>query len=164
MQSLYPPRAPQHPGGLAAPHKTVLFETLILKNFAAFREVIAQKLGGDMAARRRLEWLLSEQVKLVDAHTPLLVTLQNDPLRERYDDAFMEDHYTWLRQHITALMHRAQAEGELRELDIFFTTALILRSVAPINLTYQRHDLRHSLKHVSLGVTQLLARPCYALH
>jgi hypothetical protein len=156
-EPLYVPRA--QPRLAPAPHKTLQFEGFIAQNFAAFRALATQRLEHSRAheAQTQLLWLVREQIALTDAHIPLFLALQRDPLREPRDDAFMRAHSRFLHGHFSRLLHRAQERGELCGFDIPFTAAALVRSLAPHTLTHQRHDLHLSLKQVTENVTQIVA-------
>ncbi len=107
-----------------------------------------------MPALSRLEWLLAEKIRFVDAHLPLFLASHEVAGTRRYDN-YKKSHHIWNRDQVTRLLTEAKTKGEADIADAAFTTDAILASFSPPLLAYQRHELGYSLERVIAGVTHV---------
>jgi len=136
--------------------KGELCEALFADDLEVFRER-AEAYLKDRAgtpALSRLEWLLAEKIRFVDAHLPLFLAL-HEVAGTRRNDNFKKDHHVWTQERVTRLLTEAQMGGEADIADIAFATDAILASFSPPLLAYQRHELGYSLERVIAGVTHV---------
>ena len=137
--------------------KGELCEALFADDLEVFRERAEAYLRDHAAtvpALSRLEWLLAEKIRFVDAHLPLFLASHEIAGSKRYDN-YKKSHHVWNQDQITRLLNEARRNGEADVADIAFTTEAILASFAPPLLAYQRHELGYSLERVIAGVTHV---------
>jgi AcrR family transcriptional regulator len=137
--------------------KGELCEALFADDLEVFRERAEAYLrdhASTTAALSRLEWLLAQKIRFVDAHLPLFLASHEIAGSKRYDN-YKKAHHVWNQQQITRLLNEAQRNGEADIADIAFTTEVILASFAPPLLAYQRLELGYSLERVISGVTHV---------
>ncbi len=136
--------------------KGELCEALFADDLEVFRERAEAYLrdhASTTPALARLEWLLAEKIRFVDAHLPLFLA-SYEVAGTRYDN-FKKDHHVWTQERVTRLLTEAQASGEADIADIAFATDAILASFSPPLLAYQRHELGYSQERVIDGVTHV---------
>ena len=136
--------------------KGELCEALFADDLEVFRKWAEDYLK-DMVGRpalSRLEWLLAEKIRFVDAHLPLFLASHEIAGSKRYDN-YKKPHHVWNLVQVTQLLTEAQASGEADIADIAFTTDAILASFSPPLLAYQRQELGYSLERVIAGVTDV---------
>lgn len=137
--------------------KSELYEALFADDLEVFRQRAEAYLRDHAAtapALVRLEWLLAEKIRFVDAHLSLFLASHEIAGARRYDN-YKKDHHIWNHERITELLSEAQARGEAVIADVAFSADAILASFAPPLLAYQRHELGYSLERVIAGVTHV---------
>lgn len=139
--------------------KGELCEALFADDLEVFRERDDAHLDGALStpALLRLEWLLTEKIRFVDAHLPLFLAAHEVAGARRYD-VFRKSHHTWTRERVVRLLEEAQASGEaqLQLGDVAFTADAVLASFAAPLLAYQRRELgardRRSYRRICGGL------------
>lgn len=137
--------------------KGELCEALFADDLEVFRERAEAYLRNQASttpALVRLEWLLAEKIRFVDAHLPLFLASHEVAGSKRYDN-YKKSHHVWNQDQVTRLLNEAQRNGEADIADIAFTTDAILASFSPPLLAYQRHELGYSLERIIAGVTHV---------
>lgn len=137
--------------------KGELCEALFAGDLEVFRERAEAYLrdhASTTPALVRLEWLLAEKIRFVDAHLPLFLASHEVAGTRRYDN-YKKSHHVWNQEQITRLLNEARANGEADIADIAFTADAILASFSPPLLAYQRQALGYSLERVIAGVTHV---------
>lgn len=110
--------------------------------------------GADKPALSRLEWLLAEKVRFIDAHLSLFLTSHEVAGTKRYD-IFEKAHHVWTLEHVVRLLEEARAGGEAEVADVAFTADAMLASFAPPLLAYQRREQGYSLERVIAGISHV---------
>ncbi|CAA9551940.1 MAG: Transcriptional regulator, AcrR family [uncultured Truepera sp.] len=133
--------------------KGELCEALFADDLEVFRKRADAYLDGALStpALSRLEWLLAEKIRFVDAHLPLFLAAHEVAGARRYD-VFRKSHHTWTRERVVGLLEEAQVNGEAQLEDVAFTADAVLASFAAPLLAYQRRELGYSLARVIAGV------------
>lgn len=137
--------------------KGELYEALFADDLETFRVVAEKHLDEtktDTPALARLEWLLAEKIRFIDAQLPLFLASYEIAGTRRYDN-YKKSHHLWNLEQVTRLLAEAQVNGEADISDVAFTADAILASFAPPLLAYQRQELGYSLERVITGVTRV---------
>jgi len=137
--------------------KGELCEALFADDLETFRVAAEKHLGeaaADTPALARLEWLLAEKIRFVDAHLPLFLASHEIAGAKRYNN-YKKSHHLWNLDQVTRLLTEAKASGEADVGDVAFTTDAILASFSPPLLAYQRQELGYSLERIISGVTHV---------
>ena len=136
--------------------KGELCEALFAGDLEVFRENAERYLQGstDTPALERLEWLLAEKVRFIDAHLSLFLASHEVAGTRRYD-VFKKDHHVWTLERVVRLLEEARASGEAEVADVAFAANAMLASFAPPLLAYQRRELGYSLERIITGISHV---------
>lgn len=136
--------------------KGELCEALFADDLEVFRERSDTYLDGALStpALSRLEWLLAEKIRFMDARLALFLAAHEIAGARRHD-VFRRSHHTWTRERVVRLLEEAQANGEAQLEDVAFTADAVLASFAAPLLAYQRRELGYSLRRIIAGVTDV---------
>lgn len=138
-------------------NKSELSEALFAEDLDVFREHTEQHLedgAQDTSALERLEWLVAQKIRFIDAHLQLFLASHESVGSARFD-CFKKDHHLWMVERVRALLSEAQGGGETDLCDVAFATDALLAAFSPPLLAYQRQELGFSLERVIGGVTEL---------
>jgi len=134
--------------------KGELCEALFADDLEVFRKAADAYLNDSAtSALSRLEWLLAEKIRFIDAHLPLFLASHEAGAR-RYDN-FKKSHHVWTLEWVVHLLQEAQTNGEADIADVAFAADAVLASFAPPLLAYQRQELSYSLERVIAGVKEV---------
>jgi AcrR family transcriptional regulator len=137
--------------------KGELCEALFADDLGVFRkraETYLRDHATTTPALSRLEWLLAEKIRFVDAHLPLFLASHEIAGTRRYDN-YKKSHHLWNVDQVTRLLTEARTNGEADITDVAFAADAILASFAPPLLAYQRQELGYSLDRIIAGVNRV---------
>jgi AcrR family transcriptional regulator len=135
--------------------KAELCHALIEEDIAAFQarlEVVLASNWVIASPMERLDLLISEKVKLVESHLPLLAVMDLSNKSKRSGPGSF---YHWQREQIVALLHEAVELGELAPLDVEYTTEALLAILSPRLYSHQHNELGYTSERVIAGIRRL---------
>lgn len=138
--------------------KGELCHALIKEDIAAFRERVGAQISGPqerVAPLARLEYLLSEKVRLTESHLRLFAAMEDAAAGARRTRSFRGPFHVWLREQIIALLNEAIAIGDVAALDVEFTADIILAAMTPPLYSYQRHELGYRSERIVAGLRRV---------